>query len=174
MHAEGLPTGSTHGHWPQTAPLPGALSLASPRLACGCTAERAGAGCAALACVQALLKLPLGGSAFSGDSVIARYYARLGGSAETPSTLYGTPGDALSATAVDQWIERAASLVTAAGADLQSSLAALNRCAVLTFTSTPVQRAHVHAARPAHSRSRPERGRSSGLRRPVGMRSPSG
>ena len=65
---------------------------------------------------DALLVLPMGGGKLSGEDVIARYLARA--AAPANPTLYGTPGDALSAAMVDQWVHRAAALrkaPTAAG-----------------------------------------------------------
>ena len=65
---------------------------------------------------DALLVLPMGGGKLSGEEVIARYLARA--AAPANPTLYGTPGDALSAAMVDQWVHRAAALrkaPTAAG-----------------------------------------------------------
>ena len=65
---------------------------------------------------DALLVLPMGGGKISGEDVIARYLARA--AAPANPTLYGTPGDALSAAMVDQWVHRAAALrkaPTAAG-----------------------------------------------------------
>ena len=55
---------------------------------------------------DALLVLPMGGGKLSGEDVIARYLARA--AAPANPTLYGTPGDALSAAMVDQWVHRAA------------------------------------------------------------------
>jgi len=75
---------------------------------------------------SAHLLLPLGAGHFSGDTVIARYFARLGASADAPSPLYGTPGDAESATSVDEWMERASGMASAAGSALGEGLAALN------------------------------------------------
>ena len=74
----------------------------------------------------AYLLLPLGAGSFSGEMVIARYFARLGPSADAPSQLYGVPGDAASATTVDQWISHAETLESATGPMVAEALGALN------------------------------------------------
>ncbi len=74
----------------------------------------------------AYLLLPLGAGSFSGDQLIARYFARLGPSADAPSQLYGAPGDAASATTVDQWIDHAETLAGATGPVVADALSALN------------------------------------------------
>ena len=81
---------------------------------------------------SAYLLLPLGAGSFAGEYVVARYFARLGPPAPAagpapPSELYGVPGDAASATAIDEWLEKAEGLTKAGGPALAEMLAALNQ-----------------------------------------------
>ena len=82
---------------------------------------------------SALLVLPMGRGRLAGEGVVARHFARVGEAASSP--LYGTPGDALSASIVDHWLERATLVVKkASGAELDAALAELGRH--LTMRST--------------------------------------
>ena len=109
-----------------TAAAPPLLAILAARLAKNeivlkkVEAKQLGAGAAAQ------LILPLGGGSYSGESVIARFFARCGPKDGPPSTLYGSPGDAASATDVDQWLEHAGGLESASGPALNEALAALN------------------------------------------------
>ena len=77
-----------------------------------------------------LLVLPGGAGRLSGEAVIARFFARgglaTGGTATPASTLYGTPGDAMSAAIVDQHLDAAPGIGSATGAGLASALASLD------------------------------------------------
>ena len=75
----------------------------------------------------ALLLLPLGQGRLTGAQTIARYFARLPPSPGATSLLYGTPGDAMSAAQVDEFIDSSDALAGATGAVLTEALAALNR-----------------------------------------------
>ena len=104
---------SSSGGWRRSSSCSSASSRRSSRAAtrCWCSA--------------------MGGGKLSGEDVIARYLARA--AAPANPTLYGTPGDALSAAMVDQWVHRAAALrkaPTAAGlADGVRPSTATSRCA---------------------------------------------
>ena len=78
--------------------------------------------------VTSMLVLPLGQGKLSGGLTVARYFARLPPASGVPSLLYGTPGDAMSASQVDEYIESSEVLATTTdAAPLGEILAALNR-----------------------------------------------
>lgn len=74
-----------------------------------------------------LLLLPQGAGRLTGALTIARYFARLAPAAGVASLLYGSPGDAMSAAQVDEFIDSSDVLAAATGPAVADHLATLNR-----------------------------------------------